>query len=105
MRELLYFDTRVGRFLIVQSDDGMYHPFFKGFSLGRYALPHEAVLNLSAGRVLSFPGNIDTATLGIPADLERWRYVRPSPMLAGLAKAAVLCVGLLLAESLRHGVA
>lgn len=75
MRELLYCQTSVGKFLIVQSADGRFHPVFRGFSLGSFDLPHEAAVALARGQVLPFPGGIDTSTLGIPEDLERWRYV------------------------------
>src|SRR5688500_4517245 len=102
MRELLYYDTKVGRFQIVQSSDGMFHPVFKGFSLGRYLVPHEAALNLAKGNVLPYPGNIDMSRLGIPAELDQWRYTKSQ---AGVWRAAAGFAGMLVQAATLLGIA
>jgi hypothetical protein len=74
---LLYeFVTDVGPFYIGQSDDGTFHPTFEDESLGSYAKAWQAAEDLAGGHTISAGAGIDTASLGIPADLSEWRHLQ-----------------------------
>jgi hypothetical protein len=65
------FRTRVGVFAIVERD-GRWHIIFDDADLGNYANAAQAADDLAGGHTFSISSAIDTATLGIPADLSEW---------------------------------
>jgi hypothetical protein len=70
MKLLYVFHTRIGSFYIGKQT-GRFHPMYNDNSLGSYAKAWQAAEDLAGGHTLSISG-IDTATLGIPADLAEW---------------------------------
>ena len=70
--ELLYvFNTRIGPFYIGE-ENGRFHPIFDDESLGSYTQSWQAAEDLAGGHTFSISRGIDTATLGIPAELGEW---------------------------------
>ena len=72
MRKLYVVQTRIGPYYIGRDRNGRFHPMEGDESLGSYATPEQAVDDLAGGHTFSPPSGIDTATLGIPADLGEW---------------------------------
>jgi hypothetical protein len=72
MRKLYVVNTRIGPFYIAELE-GRFHPLYRDESLGSYARPEQAAEDLAGGHTFSIPGGIDTATLGIPRDLNEWK--------------------------------
>jgi len=72
MRRLYVCQTRLGPFYIVLHE-GQYHAVYNGDEfLGAYSSPQHAVDDLAGGHTFSITGGTDTATLGIPEELEEW---------------------------------
>jgi hypothetical protein len=74
MRKLYAWDTRLGPFYIAESN-GRFHPIYEDDSLGSYTTPRQAAENLAQGQTFSISGGVDTATLGIPEDIDEWRIL------------------------------
>lgn len=74
-RNLFRCNTRIGPFYIAESD-GRFHPVYDDESLGSYARPEQASEDLAEGHTFAISIGIDTATLGIRADLSEWERVR-----------------------------
>jgi hypothetical protein len=74
MKRLYCWPTRIGAFYIAEHA-GRFHPVFEDESLGSYARPEQAAEDLAGGHTFSISSGVDTATLGIPADLLDWRRV------------------------------
>lgn len=75
MRKQYAYQTRIGTFYIVSTDDGRFHPYYDGETLGAYSSPQHAIDDLAGGHTFSIAGGVDTSTLGIPCDLGEWeRY-------------------------------
>src|SRR5262249_16384971 len=70
MRLLYVYRTRVGPFYIGE-DGGRFHPIFQNERLGSYHHAFQAAEDLAGGHAYAVPG-VDTAQLGIPADLADW---------------------------------
>lgn len=68
---MYFYETRVGVFKI-QQRAGRWHVILKGDSLGSYATPAQAADDLAGGHTFSPGDGIDTAKLGIPADIAEW---------------------------------
>ncbi len=75
MRKLFVWNTRIGPFYIAEIG-GRYHPVYDDESLGSYARPEQAAEDLAGGHTFSIRGGVDTAKLGIPADLSEWERTR-----------------------------
>jgi len=71
MKRLLVWQTRIGPFYIVYSND-RYYPVFEDEYLGSYNSPQHAVDDLAGGHTFSLSNGVDTATLGIPYDVGEW---------------------------------
>lgn len=71
VKKLFVWNTRVGPFYIAQIN-GRYNPVFKDESLGSYHTPQAAAEDLAGGHTFSISGEIDTAELGIPYEVEEW---------------------------------
>jgi hypothetical protein len=71
MRLLYVFRTKIGPFHIGE-EDGRFHPIFDDESLGSYAQDWQAAEDLAGGHTFSISSGVDTATLGIPEDLNEW---------------------------------
>jgi hypothetical protein len=74
MRLLYVFNTRVGPFYIGQQD-GRFHPIYDDESLGSYAHAWQAADDLAGGHTFSVGSGIDTARLGISANIGDWEKV------------------------------
>jgi hypothetical protein len=74
MKLLYVFNTRIGPFYIGERD-GRFHPIYHDESLGSYAQAWQAAEDLAGGHTFSLSSAIDTARLGIPADLGEWERV------------------------------
>jgi hypothetical protein len=72
MRKLFIWNTHIGPFYIAEMG-GRYHPVYKDRSLGSYARPEQAAEDLAGGHTFSAGGGVDTASLGIPVDLAKWK--------------------------------
>jgi len=75
MRNLFFWKTSMGTFYIAEQD-GRFHPAYQGESLGSYAHSRQAAEDLAGGHTSSISRGIDTATLGIPDDLNDWQQVQ-----------------------------
>lgn len=74
--KMLYrWNTRVGEFFIGQSDDGRFHPVFKGESYGSYSQTWQASEDLAHGHTYSITGVTDIKSLGIPDHVREWERV------------------------------
>ena len=71
MRLLYIFHSKIGPFYIGEQE-GRFHPIFNDESLGSYAQDWQAAEDLAGGHTFSISSGIDTATLGIPEDLNEW---------------------------------
>ena len=76
MRKLYSFKSKLGRFYIVQTQSGRFHPYFDDEALGAYLTPQQAAEAIAGGHTFSIAGGVDTATLGIPDELEQWSVHR-----------------------------
>ena len=56
--------------------DGKFHALIGDESLGAYATPQKAAQDLAGGHTFANTLGVDTATLGIPADLNEWEPVK-----------------------------
>jgi hypothetical protein len=74
MRKLLVWNTHIGPFYIAE-ERGRYHPVYDDEPLGSYARPEQAAADLAGGHTFSIRGGVDSASLGIPADLSEWESV------------------------------
>lgn len=74
MRLLYVFRTRVGPFYIGEQD-GRFHPIYDNESLGSYAHAWQATDDLAGGHTFSIGSGINTAKLGIPANINEWERV------------------------------
>lgn len=74
MRKLYTWNTRIGTFYISEFE-GRFHAVYGDDSLGNYALPEQAADDLAGGHTFSIRNGVDTATLGIPADLSKWERI------------------------------
>jgi hypothetical protein len=74
MRKLFVWNTRIGPVYIAEIG-GRYHPVYDEEPLGSYARPEQAAEDLAGGHIPSIRGGVDTASLGIPADLREWKSV------------------------------
>ena len=74
MRLLYVFETSEGLFYIGERD-GRFHPIYDDEDLGSYAQPWQAAEDLAGGHTTSPSSGIDTAKLGIPADIGDWEKV------------------------------
>lgn len=75
MQKLFVWNTRVGPFYIA-AIGGRFHPVYDDESLGSYARPEQAAEDLAGGHTFSNRAGVDTADLGIPAELSEWQRVR-----------------------------
>lgn len=73
-RNLYRWDTSVGPFYIAEHE-GRYLVIFNDESLGSYASARMAVDDLAGGHTFSAGPGIDTAALGISADMADWERV------------------------------
>lgn len=73
---MYHYKTVVGTFLIAQRA-GQWHVLFNDESLGGYTTPHQAADDVAGGHTFSAGPGIDTAKLGIPADIEEWERGAP----------------------------
>jgi hypothetical protein len=71
MRLLYVFHTEIGSFFIGKQED-RFLPIYKDKSFGSYAEAWQAAEDLAGGHTFSIGPGINTATLGIPADLGKW---------------------------------
>ena len=71
MKKLYSYQTRIGKFYIAEQN-GRFHPVFEDNSLGGYATPQDAAEDLANGHTFSISSGVDTATLGIPEDVNKW---------------------------------
>jgi hypothetical protein len=74
MRKLYMWNTRIGPFYISESD-GRFHVIYDDESLGSYARPQQAAEDVAGGHTFSIERGIDTATVGISADLREWERI------------------------------
>lgn len=74
MKLLYVFQTRLGPFYIGEKD-GRFHPVFEDNNLGSYARPEQAAEDLAGGHTFSISSGVDTASLGIPGDIGKWKRV------------------------------
>ena len=74
MRKLFVWNTRIGPFYITELV-GRYHPVFNDQSLGSYARPEKAAVDLACGQTFSVVAGVDTSEMGIPSDLSEWQRV------------------------------
>lgn len=69
---LLYvFHTKIGPFFIGKQKE-RFLPIYNDRGLGSYAEAWQAAEDLAGGHTFSVGPGINTATLGIPADLGKW---------------------------------
>jgi len=71
MRNLYWWNTRIGTFYIAEQD-GRFYPVYDGEPLGSYATAQQAAEDLAGGHTFSISRGIDTATLGIPGEVGDW---------------------------------
>ena len=71
MLKRFYWNTRIGTFYIAELD-GRFHPVYDDESLGSYERAEQAAEDLAGGHTFSISSGVDTATLGIPEDLQEW---------------------------------
>lgn len=71
MRLLLGFKTAQGPVFIGQSPDGMFHPIWKGRSLGPYSSAAGAINDLARGYARS-SDDTDFELLEVSSDIGRW---------------------------------
>ena len=71
MKMLYVYRTRIGPFYIGEAG-GRFHPVYDDESLGSYARADQAADDLAGGHTFSISSGVDTATLGIPADIGEW---------------------------------
>ena len=71
MCKLYVFQTRIGPFFIAYSR-GRYTAVFENEHLGSYATEQEAARHLARRDGFLVAGGVNTATLGIPANLRFW---------------------------------
>ena len=74
MEKLYVWHTKIGPFYIAESA-GRFDVFYQDDALGTYPSPEPALAELAGGHKFSIAGNagaIQTATLNIPASLNRW---------------------------------
>ena len=75
MQKLFVWNTRIGPFYIAKIGE-RFHPVYDDESLGSCARPEQAAEDLAGGHTFSISSGVDTADLGIPADLSEWQRVR-----------------------------
>lgn len=80
--KLYVFETRIGPFFIAYSR-GHFRLIHGEEILGSFASPEDAARHMAFRRGFAVTGGVDTAILGIPANLARWE--RCLPMAAGVA--------------------
>ena len=76
MCKLYVYQTRIGPFFIAYSR-GRFRAVHESESLGSFATAEEAARHIARHRGFATPGGIDTAILGIPANLARWENCLP----------------------------
>jgi hypothetical protein len=76
---LYVYQTRIGPFFIAYSR-GRFRVVHDAETLGSFASPEEAARHIAFRRGFAVPGGIDTAILGIPANLARWESCLPMAM-------------------------
>lgn len=69
---IIGFETIKGTVFIARSQDGRYHPIWKGDSLGSYAKLTGAVEDAAGGHVFTPSDGTDMASLGISSDPSDW---------------------------------
>jgi len=79
MSKLYVFYTTVGPFFIAYSK-GQYRVVHEDEILGSFDSPEEAARFLAFRRGFAVTGGINTALLGIPANLNHWEMCMPSAM-------------------------
>lgn len=72
MRKLYVYHTEIGPFYIAELQ-GRFHVLYREESLGSYTTPSSAADDVAGGHTFSIRGGVNTATLGIPRDLNRWQ--------------------------------
>jgi hypothetical protein len=72
MSDSYSFETSAGPFRIVRRADH-WDALFSGECLGSYATPELAADDLAGGHTFAPSSGVDTAELGIPADLSEWQ--------------------------------
>ncbi|MGP8049128.1 MAG: hypothetical protein ACLPYB_00830 [Desulfobaccales bacterium] len=78
MKVVYVFYTRIGPFYIGEQN-GRFHPIYDDESLGSYENAWQAAEDLAGGHTFSISPGIDTATLGIPAELGEWGKIDNYP--------------------------
>lgn len=80
MKLMYLFPTRAGVASIrFNSLNQRYHIFLGDEDLGSYRSLQHAVDDLSGGHTFTSSSGVDTATLGIPEDIQEWTRVLNSP--------------------------
>jgi len=79
MCKLYVFDTTVGPFFIAYSK-GCYRVVHHDETLGSFSSPEEAARHMAFRSGFAVTGGINTALLGIPANLRHWQSCLPAAM-------------------------
>ena len=72
MRKLYVYETQAGPIYIVLKEDGEFHLYFNGETLGACSSPTQAVDESAGGRTLAYAVGIDPAKLRISDNLADW---------------------------------
>lgn len=73
MRKLYVYGTQAGPVYIVLAEDGQFHLYFNGETLGACNSPKQAVDMMAGGRRLAYAVGLDPATLRISDNLADWQ--------------------------------
>lgn len=66
------FETSHGHWAIARSDDGRWHPVFRGYDVGSYHSPEAALEDLVGGHTFTLRGGVDARSCGLPSELSGW---------------------------------
>ena len=85
IKPIIFFQTAVGTFYIVETEDKLFHPVFEGRGLGAYVEIQHAVWDLArnASHSVRHPATgevLDTSKLGIPDSPSLWNRIEPKPV-------------------------
>jgi hypothetical protein len=59
----------------LDEEAGRFHVVYENDPLGGYARPEQAAEAVAGGYMFLIPSGIDTSTLGIPEELNKWQRV------------------------------
>lgn len=71
-RMLIAHQTRLGPVFIAQSQDGRFHPVWKGQDLGSYPSAIAAIDDVAGGHTFTPSDGVDLGSLGISGDVGDW---------------------------------